>query len=814
MYRSLPQLLLLALCLTLFGSTEVLAALAVSPTSVELRTPESTQQLLVNRPSPTPSVSERADVTRQARYRSLNEKVASVDATGLLQAVGDGQTEIVVEFSGEELRVPVKVSGVAQPEPVSFRHQIIPILTKSSCNAGGCHGKAEGQNGFKLSVFGFDAKGDYESIVQNGRGRRIRVAAPAHSLMLLKGTAEIPHGGGLKIQPGSLSYRRFKRWITEGAQLDEESHDAIVRIEVEPEIQSLAPETQQQLRVSAIDVNGVRHCVTAEAEYESNAGTIAEVDRRGLVQATNVPGEAAILVRFLGHVAVARMTIPRPQVKVEHPPVANFIDELAWKKLERLGIPASVGSSDGEFLRRMYLDVLGVLPTAEEAAEFLASDDPNKRAKAIDAALNRPEYADYWAMRFSDILRVDRNAIMPQGAVAMTRWLHRQFQENRPYDEMVHEILTSKGNTLLGGPASFYKALSTAEEASRSISQVFLGVRIECAQCHHHPAERWGQDDYFALAGYFTGMKHKRLPSGGEVIVAGPGKDLNHPRTGEVVLARPLGGEATEFDPLADRRVALADWVTTPDNPFFAKAMANRIWSHYLGRGLVEPIDDLRATNPASNEPLLAALSQHFVDVKFDLKAFTRTLLNSQLYQRAGEATLANRDDAQNFSHFRPKALPAEVLLDAVCQVTEVPEKFNGWPEGYRAVQVWDNRMPSYFFRIFGRPSRVSVCECERSNEPSISQALHLLNSPELSDKLSSRESVTYRLAKSDLSDEQVVDQLFLATLTRYPTEGERSLFVGAFADAAQNAAEEDRRVLIEDALWTLINTKEFLYNH
>ncbi len=811
MVRSLlSTLLLLALIITLAQNANA-AGLAISPETVQLRSPEATQQLLVSRPSPTPGVSPRADATRQASYRSLNQEIATVDATGLVQARGDGKTEIVIEFSGEEMRVPVEVTGVAQPEPVSFRHQIIPILTKSSCNSGGCHGKAEGQNGFKLSVFGFDAKADYEAIVQNGRGRRVRVTTPSRSLMLLKGTAEVPHGGGLKMELGSLAHRRFLRWIREGAQLDEESQEAIVRIEVEPEVQSLAVETQQQLRVTAIDAHGVRHCVTAEAEYESNAGVVAEVDRRGLVQATNVPGEAAILVRFLEHVAVARITIPRRQVEVKHPPVANFIDQLAWDKLERLGIPASEQAADGEFLRRMYLDVLGVLPTAKEAAQFLASTDPQKRAKAIDAALNRPEYADYWAMRFADILRVDRSAITAQGAVAMTRWLHRQFEKNRPYDAIVHDILTARGNTLLDGPASFYKALATAEETSRSVSQVFLGVRIECAQCHHHPAERWGQDDYVALAGFFTGIKHKRLTSGGEVIVAGPGTDLKHPRTGEVVLARPLGGEAVEFEPQEDRRVALADWVTSGENPYFAQALTNRLWAHYLGRGLVEPIDDIRATNPATNEPLLAELAKHLVDVKFDLKQFTRTVLNSQLYQRAGESTLDNQDDAQNFSHARPKALPAEVLLDAVCQVTGVSEKFNGWPDGYRAVQVWDNRMPSYFFRIFGRPTRVSVCECERSNEPSIAQALHLLNSPELSEKLSSRRSVTYQLATNNLSNDEIVDQLFLSALTRYPNQQERALFGTAFADVSN---QDDRRALIEDALWTLINTKEFLFNH
>jgi hypothetical protein len=412
-------------------------------------------------------------------------------------------------------------------------------------------------------------------------------------------------------------------------------------------------------------------------------------------------------------------------------------------------------------------------------------------------------------MRWADILRLDRDKVTPQGGIGMSRWLRRQFAENRPYDAFVRDILTVRGDMVADGPGAFYKVLDTPQELSQSVSQLFLGVRIQCAQCHHHPTERWGQDDYYALAGFFTGVVRKKLPSGGDAIVAGAGFDLKQPRTGQTMAARGLGAAPADLAKSPDRRVALADWMTAPDNPFFAPAIANRLWAHYFGRGLVEPIDDLRATNPATNEPLLAELATHLRAVKYDLKVFTRTLLNSRVYQLSARTQPSNVSDEQNFSHAAHKALPAEVLLDAICQVTGAPEKFNGWPEGYRAIQVWDNRMPSYFFRIFGRPVRASVCECERSQEPSIAQALHLMNSPEIGDKIRARTGTARRLADSDRTPREIVDELYLAALARYPSDRERAIMLDVFAQSGS-----DRRAAVEDVLWALLNTKQFLYNH
>ncbi len=801
-----------ALLLTLlFGSAPAHAAVRVTPTAVTLDSPEASQQLLVTLDT--------ADGTRTAKYEVANPAIAAVDASGRITPKGEGKTEVVVKHGTDTVRVSVEVTGLKSPRPVSFEQEVIPILTKASCNSGGCHGKAEGQGGLKLSVFGFDPAADFQALVTEGRGRRVFPAAPQNSLFLLKAAGRTPHGGGKKIDQDGHRYQRLLRWIQEGTQFATAKAPAVTALEVEPTQKTLALNGTQQLRVTAIYADGTRRCVTAESEYDSNAATIAGADGRGLVSAGDKPGEAAILVRYMGNVTVCRITLPRPGVKFPRPAEANFVDKHVWDKLERLGIPPSDLADDATFMRRVFLDTIGTLPTAAEASAFLADAAPNKREKLIDALLARPEYADLWALKWSDILKVDKDAVTPQGAVAMTRWVRRQIAENRPYDQFVRDIVTARGSTAADGPAAIYKSLSTPEIAARSMSQVFLGVRIECAQCHHHPSEKWAQDDYWALAGMFSGVNRKPLPGGAEAVVWTVGADLGpvpkgkaKPKKGVTpipvngVPAAPLGAEPKEFAPSDDRRKVLADWMTAPDNPYFATAIANRLWAHYLGRGLVEPIDDIRATNPASNEPLLAALTAHLRERKYDLRALTKTILMSRTYQLSSTAKDGNATDEQNFSHASVKPMAAEVLLDSVSQLTGAPEKFNGWPEGYRAIQVWDNRMPSYFFRIFGRPVRYSVCECERGTDPSIAQALHLMNSPEIAAKVQARSGAARKLADSDKKPAAIVDDLFLAALSRRPTDAERAKFLEAFTDG-------DRRAAVEDVMWAILNSKEFLYN-
>ena len=790
-----------------FASEHLLAELRVSPIAVLLDSAESSQQLLV--------MGERdgreIDLTRSVSFQVQDKRIARVNSQGLIQPLVDGKTNLNIKWKDLQETVPIEVTGMQQSAAVSFRNEIVPILTKAGCNSGGCHGKAEGQNGFKLSVFGFDPLADHQAITMESRGRRLSPANPDRSLFYLKGSARLPHGGGQKIDPLSYRDKRLLRWISEGAQFDngDEENSEIIGIEIEPKTHHLLAGEQQQIRVTAIDVSGKRRCVTTEAEFESNATSIADVDTLGLVTASDIPGEAAILVRYLGHVAVSRITLPRPDNKFKRPAENNFVDRLVWNKLEQLGIEPSSRVGDAEFMRRVYLDTIGTLPTVTEAKQFLADKSPKKRSRLIDQLLERPEYADFWTMAWLDILRADQLKISPQGAVAMQRWLHRHFEENRPFDRFARDLLTVQGNTSAEGPGSFYKILAKPDEAARSISQLLLGVRIECAQCHHHPSERWSQADYVGLAGFFTGLKLKKLPNGEQALVSLVGKDLPHPRSGELIAARALGAETADFSKALDRRRVLADWMTSSENPFFAKAISNRLWAHYFGRGLVEPIDDIRDTNPATNEPLMQALAAHMRDVRFDVKAFTRTLLNSRVYQLSSNANASNETDVQNFSHAAYKAMPAEVLLDAICHSAGVGEKFNGWPEGYRAIQIWDNRMPSYFFRIFGRPVRATVCECERSNEPSIAQALHLLNSPAIAEKIAHRKGRARQLSDSELSTRELISELYLATLSRYPTDKEETLMSQAFA-----ADGSDRQAACEDVLWALLNSKEFVFNH
>lgn len=776
---------------------------AVVPPSVVLEGPEAALQLLVTE---TVRDGPQRDRTRAVRFKFADASVAAIDAGGLLRPLAEGFTELRIVGNEVDLRVPVEVRGLNQPVPVSFPRDVIPILTKARCNSGGCHGKAEGQNGFKLSVFGFDPHADYEQIAHEAGQRRISSAAPDLSLLLRKGSALVPHGGGRKLEIASSRYAKLRRWISEGARYHDGGAE-ISQLKIEPERQSLRTGESQQIQVTAVFADGSRRCVTSEAEFESNADPVARVDDRGLVSGANVPGEAAILVRYMGQVAVSRIVHPRGGTTFTRPPEVTEIDRLVWDKLAELGIQPSGPCDDATFLRRAALDVIGTLPTVDEARAFLSDPRIDKRTRLVDALLNRPEYADYWTQRWSDILRVDREKLTPAGAVAFTRWLRRQLAENRPYDEFVREIVTARGDTFAESPAAFFRVLETPEEISRSISQLFLGVRIECAQCHHHPAEKWGQDDYFALAGFFTGLERKPLPAGGTAVVVKAGEDLKHPRSGKAVAARALGAANANFTGTDDRRDVLADWMTAPENPYLARMLVNRLWAHYFGRGLVEPIDDMRATNPAVNEPLLRHLADQFVKANFDVRGLTRLILTSQVYQLRAQTNETNVLDDRNFSHALRKAMPAEVLLDAISQATGVPEKFPGWPAGYRAIQIWDNRMESYFFRVFGRPVRASVCECERSNEPSIAQALHLLNSPELEDRIESAGGRARILSDGKLSPAEIINELYLATLSRHPTNEEQKLSAAEFVRST-------RREATADILWALLNSKEFLDIH
>ena len=509
--------------------------LQVIPASVRLDRPEAIQQLLVMKGGNTTGL----DVIRRCKFETTDPQIVEVDGDGRVVPKRDGKAAIVVRCDDEVVRVPVLVIGLGSPAPVSFRREVLPILTKSGCSSGGCHGKAEGQNGFRLSIFGFDAVADHNALVKEARGRRVSMAAPKQSLLLKKATGMTPHGGGAKIEVGSPWYRRIERWIAEGSQLDDEASQGVVAIDVYPERIQMTPNSEQQLLVTAVGSDGTRRCVTVEAEFDSNAKEIATADRDGKIRVSSNPGEAAILVRYLGHVGICRVTIPQTLATFRRPKENNFIDQAVWNKLEQLGIQPGQLTDDAAFLRRVHLDTIGCLPAPDEVRRFIADSSPDKREQLIDHLLERSEYADFWAMKWADILRVDKAIVKPQGAVAMTRWLRDQFHHNTPYDQFAREIVTAKGNTLAEGPASFYEVHKDPEMLGRSISQIFLGVRIECAQCHHHPFERWGQADYYAFAGFFTGVQRKAAASGGRKIYSRGGGNLKHPQT--VVELLPVG---------------------------------------------------------------------------------------------------------------------------------------------------------------------------------------------------------------------------------------------------------------------------------
>lgn len=804
--RLLPALLTLLLGTS--ATAHAQSPITTSPLSLRLSGPDSAEQLLVREAVADPTLAR--DLTHLATYRTDPEGIVRVSPTGQVTPLQDGSATLHITHGTTTTTLPVSVSGLTHPAPVSFTFDVIPILSKAGCNSGGCHGKAEGQNGFKLSVFGFDPQADHQALVMEGHGRRVFAAAPDHSLLLAKALGTTPHGGGRKVEPGSRWHARLRRWIDEGARFDDSSTDPLLGVTVEPARLTLAARGTQQLRVTTQSADGTSRCVTAECDFRSNNSAIADVDSTGLVTATDLPGEAAILVRYRGHVATCRITRPQPTSEFVRPPEHNAIDRLVWNKLEHLGLPASPLCDDATFARRSSFDVIGTLPDAVEMRAFLADSDPAKRSKWITRLLDDPMYADYWTQRWADLLQVDRDVLTPRGVVGFTRWIHGQLERNTPFDQFVRDVLTAEGSTLAESPAGFFQVQKDPEKLARSVSQLFLGVRIECAQCHHHPFEKWDQRDYFAFAGFFTGVGRTNPPPGGGMkIFPIPATDLPHPRSGEKIPAAGLGSPPAEFPVGTTRRVVLARWATAPDNPWFARTIANRLWAHYMGRGLVEPIDDLRATNPASNEPLLDHLAQRMVELKFDLKAFSRELLESRVYQLSSRVEGVNVADDQNHSRAPWKPLPAEVLLDAVSQVTGVPETFNGWPKGRRAIQVWDNKLPSDFLTVFGRPGRQTVCACERDTEPSIAQALHLLNATGTADKLAAREGRAARLAADkNLSDDALLDELFLITLSRFPSNSERTRLRPLIADSP------NRRESVEDLLWILMNTKEFVFNH
>ncbi|MEX0641182.1 MAG: DUF1549 and DUF1553 domain-containing protein [Pirellulales bacterium] len=716
---------------------------------------------------------------------------------------------------------------------IYFGTDVVPILTKLGCNGGGCHGKATGQNGFKLSLFGFEPEVDYEALVNQARGRRLFPAAPDRSLLLLKATARMPHGGGRRLDESSDDYRNLRDWIAQGATAPRRDDPRLVRLELLPQEQILRTSSSQQLRATAFFSDRTSRDVTRQAVYQSNEPGIAAVDADGLVKTSSQHGLAAVMARFgeqiaTFHAAVpfaeneAKMAAVQAQLdKLEQPLGDSSVDRLLLRQWRRLGVVPSAPAADATFLRRATIGICGTLPTSDEVSDYLADTRSDKRARLIDRLLDRPEYASYFALKWADILQ-NRGAgystsKQRAGTTLFAAWIRDSIAANKPYDQFVSEILTATGSQNENPPTIWYRTVRKSPEYVESVAQAFLGVRIQCAQCHHHPTERWSQADYFGLAAVFSrvgrkgGFADAEVPTD-EIIFLKDRGDVVHPRTGAILLPRPLGGPEFVLGLHDDPRRSLAQWMTGADNPFFARTMVNRLWAHFLGRGIVHPLDDARSTNPPSNPELLDALAQEFVASGFDVKHLIRVITSSYAYGLESAPHPGNAGDTQTFARFLPRRLTAEVLLDGISQVLDVPTEFAGFPVGTRAIELPDENVAAHFLDVFGRPARMSACECERVDAPALTQALELVNSVEIERKLTAKTGYAQRLADSDKSHADLATEVFLRVLARRPRPDEFKAAVDFLA--SEPAGRIHRADACRSLLWSLLATNEFLFNH
>ncbi|MGE3806449.1 MAG: DUF1549 domain-containing protein [Gemmataceae bacterium] len=766
------------------------------------------------------------DLTGDVTYESANEKVARVTSTGRIVPVGNGATEITAKFGGKSVKVPVVCDKTDIDLPINFGNHIVPIFTKLGCNSGGCHGKASGQNGFKLSLLGFEPEVDYAALVMEARGRRLFPASPENSLLLLKAAGIVAHAGGKRMEVGSDEWKLTRRWIASGTPVGKPEDPVVTRVSIFPEHRIMTRQNKQQFAVYAHYSDNSVEDITRRAQYESNDTEIAVVDESGMVSTLNMSGEAAIMARYQGHVTVFRATVPTGMKLPEYQfPYQTVVDQFTHKKWQQLGLVPAELCSDEEFIRRVSIDITGTLPTPEQVNAFVADKDAKKRDKLVDQLLDSGEYSYYFAKKWADILHVTRQRNQQgsaNGTFAFHAWIREAIANDVPYDEFARDILTATGDESRHAPTVWYKTLTKPEQFVDDTAQVFLGLRLACAQCHHHPYEKWSQDDYWGLAAYFgrLGRKDITLPGAASnnqavkvlsIYNKGTGNVTNK-RNNQPAVMKPLDGKVAELQPGEDPRQQLVDWMAQKDNPFFARAVVNRYWAHFLGRGIVDPLDDMRVTNPPSNPELLDGLAKEFVDHKFSLKHLIATICKSRTYQLSSVPNEFNKNDKQAYARYYPKRLSAEVLFDAVCQVTNSPTTFSGLPQDRfapkRAIMLPDSSYQSYFLDVFGRPQGISACECERVSEANLAQALHLLNSDEVQGKISRAGGRADLLAKDARPDEQKVEELFYWAFAHKPTPEQLQKAVEHI-----KANEKAKKTAYENIIWALLNTKEFVFN-
>ena len=709
---------------------------------------------------------------------------------------------------------------------VSFVNDVVPVLTKAGCNAGVCHAKAGGgQKGFHLSLLGFEAGEDYEHIVKENRGRRLFLSAPEKSLLLTKASGKTPHGGGLRIKADSQAYKILLNWIRQGATFDGEVAPKLLAVDVQPGRGTVQRNTEQQLKAVAKYSDGSERDVTEQALFESNDKSMADVSDRGLVKVLDIPGKVAIMVRYQGRITVFNASIPLGAPVENVPPSKNFVDDLVFANLKEIGVPPSPVCDDATYLRRITLDISGRLPTEEESRAFLANTAADKRDQVIDNLLSSPEYADFFANKWTAMLKNRRDdASDITSNFAFYAWVRDSLLANKPYDQMVRELLAATGTVIANPPVAWYKRVKEPKQQLEDVAQLFLGVRMQCAQCHHHPFERWSQDDYYSLSAFFTQVGRKPSATRGEDLIfhkRGVAVATNI-KTGASLKPGALGDAIPAIAPDEDPRLKLADWMSSPQNPFFAKALVNRYWKHFFRRGLIEPEDDIRDSNPPTNPELLVALEKHFIESHFDLKSLVKVIVQSNAYQLSATPNEHNIADVQNYSRYYPRRLQAEVMQDAIDDLTGAKTDFPNLPAGTRAIALPDNSYnnASPFLRVFGRPENESVCECERIQSSSLAQSLHLMNAADIKGKLATGSGRADLLSKSDKPPEDRIRELYMVAFSREPKAEELKVAVDYLAepllDSAGNPVDAQRanQEKFQDLIWALINTKEFLFNH
>ena len=720
---------------------------------------------------------------------------------------------------------PLPKSLAIEP-PVSFVNDVVPVMTKSGCNMGVCHAKAGGgQNGFQLSLLGFEPAEDFEHLVLEGRGRRLSLVSPDQSLLLIKASGQIKHGGGVRLAKSSKGYEQIRDWIAQGASIDSPSSPKLVRLEIEPNKATLKLQQNQQLKALARFSDGSVRDVTSQALFESNDKAMAEVNENGLVKVLDIPGKVAVMVRYQTSVAVFNAAVPLGASVDKLPPIKNFVDKAVFANLKELGIPPSPVIDDATFLRRVTLDIGGRLPTEAEASAFLANKSPDKRDQWIDELLQGTDYADFFAAKWTAVLKNRRDdASDLLSNFAFHAWVRDSLLANKPYDHFVRELLAATGTVIGNPPVAWYKRVKEPKNQIEDVAQLFLGVRMQCAQCHHHPFERWSQDDYYSLSAFFSQVGRKPSGTRGEDLIfhkRGMATATNI-KSGIALKPAALGDPAPSISADEDPRLKLADWMGSPKNPFFAKALVNRYWKHFFQRGLIEPEDDIRDSNPPSNPELLGALEKHFIETGFDLKELVRTITRSSAYQLSAAPNKYNGGDRQNYSRYYPRRLAAEVMLDSIDQLAGTQTDFANLPAGTRAVSLPDNSYnnSSPFLKVFGRPEGESVCECERVQSSSLGQSLHLINASDIRGKLTSPTGRAEKLAKAAGPPEPKIKELYLSAFSREPRPDEMKAALNYLSEPRLNAAgqpvdaQKAIRDNFQDLIWALMNTKEFLFNH